>query len=87
MMNVLAQDINWDNKRKLASAEASSLRIQTKEYFAVWNKKTNKAVVWVLRREERDRDGDVVFWEYSPTWDSGDKLPQMKDWKLLVYND
>jgi hypothetical protein len=90
MMNVLAKDLDWNAQTKRASVEASSLFGRSlPNSFNAYNGKTNKAATFIVTpaETEKDRDQDVVFWVYRPSQDTLLRHPNLKGWKVIVYND
>ena len=90
MLNINAADVNWNATKKLGSIEASDIRVNgDMKFFNAYNAKTNKAAGFVITpsETERDRDQDVVFWVYRPTQDTLLRHPNLKGWKVIVYND
>lgn len=46
-----------------------------------------KAARFYLAREEKDREGDVSFWEFKPTTETLHSIPGLRGWTVLIFND
>lgn len=42
---------------------------------------------WVLAATERDRDNDIICWEFVPHQDALNTHPHLAGWKFTVLND
>lgn len=48
--------------------------------------KTGHVSRWVQNHVEMVMD-DITYWEYVPTAETLRKFPQLKNWKVQIYND
>ena len=55
--------------------------------FAVESNYTGKVVVYSLNNVVKDVDGDILYWTYTPTWDSEQKVPACRGTTGKIYND
>lgn len=42
---------------------------------------------WAVDHTERDAEGAPVWWDLIPTAESIRRVPQIKQWKMRIYND
>lgn len=55
--------------------------------FEMVSDKTGNTSVWVANRDKYDAEGDLVFTEFVPTPATLRKIPALRGWIALVYND
>lgn len=48
---------------------------------------TGKESRWVQVQESRNDDGDITDWKFVPTADTIRKIPSLRNWKVVVFND
>lgn len=49
--------------------------------------KTATHAEFAYARRERDSEGDITHWEFEPTQDTLQRLPQLTGWKIVIFND
>lgn len=57
------------------------------EGLTIVSKNTGSEATFYISRVDEDVDNDVRFWELIPTPDTTRKIPALKGWKVLVFND
>lgn len=55
--------------------------------FVMVSKKTGKEVDFVLKRVQRDAEGDIVFWEFEPSWYHIFGNPALRGVHAVILND
>ena len=53
----------------------------------LYSDKTGKTSWWVVQRETRDDDGDLIAWILVPTGQSLAYDHSLVDWKMEIFND
>lgn len=89
-----------DAQSKTISAEASTLTAGLRDYplfgrvyddacdegFSILSERTGRVVTWALDHEERDGEGDTLYWDLKPA--RIDELRAgLQGWRVRVYND
>lgn len=57
------------------------------EGFIIVSKKTGRDAVFAINETVKDSEGDVRYWTMVPTRDTVRRLPQLKGWEVMVFND
>lgn len=55
--------------------------------FALRSHKTDGISHWTLVTERRDRDNDVIDWEFKPLPEFIRKQPGLDGYRIIVFND
>jgi hypothetical protein len=54
--------------------------------FVMISAKTGETIEFMLHETQRN-DGDVVYWEFKPTWADVFYNPKLRDVRAVVFND
>lgn len=55
--------------------------------FAVSSTHTGEVVVYSLNNVVRDIEGDILYWTYTPTWESEREVPLCRGTTAKIVND
>ncbi len=55
--------------------------------FPMRSVKTGARVWFGYSKEEKDREGDVTYWEFKPIPEDVRRFPQLRNVSVLVFND
>jgi len=55
--------------------------------FVLESARTGKESMWYETRTLRNSDGDAEAWLFLPTSETIMRHPQLKDWKVIIFND
>jgi hypothetical protein len=55
--------------------------------FAIVSERTGNEAVWYHSQTVCDDEGDVREWVFLPTRETVQKMPQLRDYKVIVFND
>lgn len=90
-----------DKTNKKFIAEASTLQANNaykRAFYRVYNdsydmgfniisQKSDRVATFAVFEMEHDQEGDVLFWSLAPTRATLKKIPELKGWTAVVFND
>lgn len=80
--------LNWSGIRKTFSEEASSLGIGSwTKHVSINNHETKKSRIFSLVKKHIDGEGELTHLEYAPDFNETQMYPDVKELKLIVWND
>ena len=94
---ILSSRFDFNTTIKTFSTEASSLRgtpFQSQLYddacdvgFIMKSTKTGNEVTYVLEKEHKDFEGEVIKWTFVPTIESYNKHREAVNTRVVIFND
>lgn len=86
----------WNSKDKTLVSELSDIGFQAFERvypdacdcgLTIVNSDKGTSAVFYLSKEDRDKEGDLRFYELLPTPESIRKYPKLQGVKVILFND
>jgi hypothetical protein len=82
--------------KKFFVSEASDLDFCTSLFYdnneicrgiKLYSEKTKNITQWKLTKTEQDNEGDILFWEFTPTEETVKQFCKLKGFKTTIFND
>ncbi len=97
-MKVTTSQFHYYAAEKEFVVEASNLGRNQPQFHQVYpdscdegltlvSAKTGKEVDYAVNHTEKDREGDIAYWELTPTRESLRKVPQARGTTVTILND
>lgn len=94
-MNHSAKLFDWDNRSKVVIADISNLgpipfqfiNELTQCGLTVVSPNTGSGSTWVRTSIQTDDEGDIEAWHLVPTEETVERIPSLKGYEMIVFND
>lgn len=84
MANYKSEKFHFNAKAKVISTELSELRpFFGESVFGITSARTGKTAFFTFVTVHRDAENEALYWEYAPLTAE----PNLKDWRVHLYND